>query len=713
MFYDPADGAEAMGPQLNRQRWYATILRRPDDRVLVLGGGDYYNTGAYLNPSDNSGVATTPESGTGTGAWSLLTGATSTVGFGAERNRYWYPRAYNAADGRVFGMSDDRMWWLSDSGSGSFTTAGRLPFTPGVSGSSVMYTSGKILVAGGGQAMNTQAVTATGAACVVDLTSGTPRVTTTSSMALRRNWVNLTVLANGEVLANGGTVNGTDGGAANSAYQVEIWNPSTGQWRRGASAVRIRTYHSTAVLMQSGAVFTGGGGVPGPEDNLNAELYYPPYLFTKGSDGVTRWANRVRMTSIAGSVVLGGRVTLGLSDTRTVRSVSLIRLGNVTHSVNADQRLVPVPFSQSGASLTLTLPSSRNVLPPGAYALTAVDANGVPSPSQTITVYSDGRAGTVTVYPPAGTSGGGGGGGTEPGTVPLAVGSAVSLTAVNFPGHRVRHADFAARLDEGGTASPPGFRSDASFVVRAGLAGQGVSLEAVTWPGHFLRATTGAQVTVVRDDGSTALRRAATFVPVAGLTGQGTSFRLLDDTAAYLRHAGFALYGQRFDGSDLARADSTFRVTAALDPLLRGSRVSLQPLAASGSLVRHYGWTARVDAISSASDATSRADATFVVRPALDGGTGVSLESVNYPGQYLLQDAAAVRLRAPDGSAASRTAASFQSVTGLAATGLTLRSAADGPSVVSAVGAGVVFGAPGTTEAARSAATFVVRPPVG
>ena len=94
-------------------------------------------------------------------------------------------------------------------------------------------------------------------------------------MTFKRNWLNLTVMADGQVLANGGTANGTDGGAANSAYQVEIWDPATGQWRRGARAARIRTYHSTSVLMQSGAVFTGGGGVPGPEDNLNAELYVP------------------------------------------------------------------------------------------------------------------------------------------------------------------------------------------------------------------------------------------------------------------------------------------------------------------------------------------------------------------------------------------------------------------------------------------------------
>ena len=55
---------------------------------------------AYLTPDDNSKVAETPEIGTGTGAWTALTGATSTNLFGAYDNRWWYPRAFNAPNGQ-------------------------------------------------------------------------------------------------------------------------------------------------------------------------------------------------------------------------------------------------------------------------------------------------------------------------------------------------------------------------------------------------------------------------------------------------------------------------------------------------------------------------------------------------------------------------------------------------------------------------------------
>ena len=61
-------------------------------------------------------------------------------------------------------------------------------------------------------------------------------------------------------------------------YQAEIWNPNTGQWTRGAEAVRARLYHSTALLLPDASVSMAGGGNPGPQFNDNAEIYYPPYL---------------------------------------------------------------------------------------------------------------------------------------------------------------------------------------------------------------------------------------------------------------------------------------------------------------------------------------------------------------------------------------------------------------------------------------------------
>ncbi len=397
MLYDPATGHQTMGAQLARQRWYASVLRLPDDRMLVLGGGNYYNFTAYLKPDDNSTVATTPEIGTGAGAWTQLTGAASTLAFGARDNRWWYPRAYVAPDGQIFGVSYDQMWKLDPAGTGKVTAQGGLPTPIGVSGSSVMYAAGKLLLAGGGQHYNGTDQVATARATVVDINGARPAVAETAPMRHARNWLNLTVLPNGEVFANGGTRVGTQAGAANSVYRSEIWNPVTGKWRDGATAQRIRTYHSTALLLPGGSVLTAAGGVPGPEDNFNAEIYYPPYLFARGTDGRVRWADRPQITSIGGALAYGGTVALGLSDNRRLASVSLTRAASVTHSYSTDQRRVALSFSQHGNTVNAKMPANANLLPPGPYLLSGVDTNGVPTPAQLVTVKRSG-AGTVTVY---------------------------------------------------------------------------------------------------------------------------------------------------------------------------------------------------------------------------------------------------------------------------------------------------------------------------
>ncbi|SDO35779.1 Carbohydrate binding module (family 35) [Klenkia soli] len=679
MVYDPTSRDQTMGANLARQRWYATALRLPDDRVVVLGGADYYNTGAYRTPNDNSKVATTPEIGTGTGAWTSLTGANSALAFGATDNRWWYPRAFNGPGGTIVGTSGDVVWRMSVAGTGSVTRTGTLPFNPRVSGSQVMYAPGRVLVAGGGQAFNEDGTAATNRAAVVDYTGTTPRITSTASMASARNWLNLTVLPDGRVLASGGTATGTNGDSA--VRRAEIWNPATGTWTAAATAQRIRTYHSTALVMPSGAVFTGGGGVPGPEDNLNAEMFYPPSLFTRGADGVTRWASRPTITTLAGSATYGGQLTLGMGDNRTIREASLISMGGVTHSYATDQRRVPLTVTQNGASVKVSLPTSANTLPAGDYLLSTVDSNGVPSAGQVLTI-RNGAAGSVTVNAPTTATGGGTPATTPTGSVPLTVGTSVGLEAVNYPGYRVRHAGDQGSLSAITAASAAADQADSSFVVRTGLAGaDGVSLESVNSPGQFLRSNgTGGRVTLATPDGTAAGAAAATFLPVGGLNGQNTSLQLWGTPGVYLRHQNFQLYGQATDGSDLFRNDATFAVRAGLTgvptvPLTVGTSVGLEAGNIAGYLVRHQNFQGALSAIGAASGAGDKADSSFVVRPGLAGAGGISLEAVGFPGQYLRANGTGgrVTLARPDGTAAGAAAATFLPVTGLTGQGTSLQ----------------------------------------
>ena len=86
------------------------------------------------------------------------------------------------------------------------------------------------------------------------------------------------------VLAGCGGNNGMpDSVTEQGQHTADIWNPATGAWTRGAAAQQARLYHSNAVLMPDASVLVMGGGAPGPQNNTNVEVYYPPYLFAAGS----------------------------------------------------------------------------------------------------------------------------------------------------------------------------------------------------------------------------------------------------------------------------------------------------------------------------------------------------------------------------------------------------------------------------------------------
>ncbi len=70
-----------------------------------------------------------------------------------------------------------------------------------------------------------------------------------------------------------------------------------------------------------------------------------------------------------------------------VSKFALVRASAVTHSVNNDQRRIPItPSSVSGTTYTLPLPADTGVLLPGTYMLFALNAIGTPSVGKFIQV---------------------------------------------------------------------------------------------------------------------------------------------------------------------------------------------------------------------------------------------------------------------------------------------------------------------------------------
>jgi hypothetical protein len=145
----------------------------------------------------------------------------------------------------------------------------------------------------------------------------------------------------------------------------------------------------------------------------------------------------------------------------------------------------------------------------------------------------------------------------------LTVGKALGLEPVTDPGYRVRHRNFAGRIDPVSSASSALDKADSTFITRTGLAAAGcVSFESVNYPGYFLRHQ-NFQVYLQRFDGRPQFAFDATFCPVAGLSGRDVSLRSYNYPSRYVHHRDRQLYLDEPDRSGATAAAMTFGVRAA------------------------------------------------------------------------------------------------------------------------------------------------------
>jgi hypothetical protein len=348
--------------QMRRERWYSSATMLLNGEIYIQGG---------------KGGADLPEVRTANGT-RLLTGApTGKISNG-------YPRNFVRTDGTVFGVAAARMYTVNTAGTGSLKFRGTFPTSnTGGTSSAVMYAPNRILQVGGGVDRKQPASTETRR---IDITNLQPQLTTLASMASRRHWSTATVLPNGKVFVSGGSaINNSaakDADGNGVAYTSELYTPGNNRWTLGATAARMRLYHSTALLLPDATVLTMGGGAPGPQRNLNAEIYYPPYLF----DSSGQRATRPVVQSAPTGLMPGTTFTIGTSDAGSIGQVVLVKTGSVTHSFNFDQRLLPLEFTApTGSTLRATVPPLGRT-PPGYYLLFIINDAGVPSEAAIIRV---------------------------------------------------------------------------------------------------------------------------------------------------------------------------------------------------------------------------------------------------------------------------------------------------------------------------------------
>ena len=368
--FNPNTNTWSLGPNMAAGRWYPSVTPLSNGEMLITEGGPPI---PEVRKTDG-------------GLRALNT---------ASLNLPLYPWMDVAPNGRTFYSGPDQtMRSLDTAGGGSWQGLGQRDTLDRDYGSHAMYDVGKILVAGGEHSSND--------ARVINLNGATPQVSATAPMAYGRRQHNLTVLADGTVLATGGNSSGAQlVDLNNGVYPAELWNPATGTWQTLAAMQVTRQYHSTALLLPDGRVLSAGGGICGTCDSVgylgkNAEVFSPPYLFKK--DGSGELAPRPQISSAPDDVAYNGPLAISTPNAASISKVALVRLGAVTHSVNMEQRYVPLSFTADSGTVNATAPPNANVAPPGVYMLFVIGADGVPSVARMVRV---GTPPTVAYVSPA------------------------------------------------------------------------------------------------------------------------------------------------------------------------------------------------------------------------------------------------------------------------------------------------------------------------
>jgi hypothetical protein len=368
--FNPKDDTLTASGTMVYARWYPSIMTLRNGDKLVLGG-------AY----SESVLVPTPEVYNVKSGWRALPGIS--IGGGVLGYEEWfYPKAYVGGDGAVYLLRNDGgIFRLTTTGAGTMTDTGARMAPGSHYYPTVMFAPFKVV-----------SVRANRIVQLVDLSVNHPVVTTLPYIGQDRIWANGTLLADGGVLVSGGS--GVNNELIDVDYQAEFLEVGLAgsSFLPAASAAIPRLYHSATLLLPDGSVLTGGGGQDGPVDELNAEIYYPYYLYLNDGSGMP--APRPTIVSAPSTLRVSELFSMTVGSNDQISFITLIRMGFTTHTFNSEQRRIPVPFTQNGATISAGVINSPESTPPGYYMLFVFNKAGTPSVATTVSMLQ-----TVTTTP--------------------------------------------------------------------------------------------------------------------------------------------------------------------------------------------------------------------------------------------------------------------------------------------------------------------------
>ena len=350
--------------EMNVARWYPTTISLASGQMVIFGGTNQAGQGQG-----------TPEIYTPGEGWRSLTGATDADMAASS----FYPKAWVGPSGEIFYFVNGggtnatvELMALDPSGNGSLREVAKLPFNMAWDSPSIMFDTGKMLVNDTGAGLWT-----------IDINGAAPVITKVATMSQERNYANMTVLADGKVLINGGT--GRDNLEAYADKTATIWDPATKALTYTVDEINPRLYHSTSVLLADGSVLSmGGGAAGGAEHNfLDAQIYKPGYLFDTNSNPATRPV----VSGAPASVEPGETFRLTVDDASAIAKLNFVKNGATTHNFNVDARQMQLSFTVIDSNtIEVKVPDNAHEVTAGSWMLFAWNNKGVPAIAPIIAV---------------------------------------------------------------------------------------------------------------------------------------------------------------------------------------------------------------------------------------------------------------------------------------------------------------------------------------
>ena len=367
--FNPLQEIWAKQPNMKRGRWYPTTTKLADNRVVITSGIDETGTNAINNVVE----VLTPDAN--------INGIGTLAAVGTHNSSGLYPLQFLLPSGQMLEAGPDAASSFQlNPATWNWSALPRMTSDHYYLGNGVSYTDASVtpnrqtIMVAGGYNYNPPATNApiTANEWLDGFNPATGWRPYPKWQQARHN-ANTVMLPDGKLL----TVGGNKGvyGYEDPEFSTEMYSKATGDttgtWQFMAPHTIQAAYHSTAILLPDATVLLS-------QDDMDysaqaafqhkAQVYSPPYLF-KGAQPII---NSAPTTAAWGQSFV-------VSTNRNVTGAVLVAPGATTHGNDMHQRVIKLKVATRTNGLTVTVPTSGGLVPPGYYMLFVLDSVGIPS----------------------------------------------------------------------------------------------------------------------------------------------------------------------------------------------------------------------------------------------------------------------------------------------------------------------------------------------